>query len=180
MVQNGIPYTRAVTRLISDTPESMGAQSQQGQRTDGIIQKEMNRHRERGIDYGRAATLSVDTDRVPVCQAESLRTQNIEKQVSFEDKESKDDGSQDTTVKVKEELRIWSLNVRSIATEPKLKELEQEAERSKSGILLLQETWRKETAEQIKIGNWTLYGTGNAVKPNGELDGGACTQQHPD
>ena len=124
LVQNGIPYSRAVTRLISDTPEGMGAQSQQGQRGDSIIQNEMTRHRERGIDYGRAATLSVDTDRVPVCQAASLRTQNTEKRVRFEDKEKEDARTQDETHRAKEELRIWSLNVRSIATEGKLIELE--------------------------------------------------------
>ena len=171
MVRNGIPYMRAVTRLISDTPESMGAQRQQGQRTDGIIQREMSRHRDHGIEYGRAATLSVDTDRVPVCQAENFRTQEVKKRVRFEDKESKVEGDQETTGRIKEELRIWSLNVRSIGTEHKLIELQQEAERSKSGILLLQETWRRETAEQIKVGSWTLYGTGNADKPKGNGTG---------
>ena len=132
MVQNGIPYMRAVTRLISDTPESMGAQSQQGQRTDGIIQKEMSRHRDHGIEYGRAATLSVDTDRVPVCQAENFRTQEGKKRVSFEDRESKVEGDRETTGRIKEELRIWSLNVRSIGTEHKLKELHQEAEQDRN------------------------------------------------
>jgi exonuclease III len=91
--------------------------------------------------------------------------------VRFEVNEVKEEGPKDEPNKAKEELHIWSLNVRSIATESKLKELEQEAERSKNGILLLQETWRKETAEQIKIGNWTFYGTGNAVKPKGNGTG---------
>ena len=46
-------------------------QSQQGDRSDGIIQRETTRLREQGVDYGRAATLSVDSDRVPVCQVTS-------------------------------------------------------------------------------------------------------------
>ena len=146
---------------------------------DSIIQKEMTRHRERGIDYGRAATLSVDTDRVPVCQAASLRTQNTEKRVRSEDREKEDVRAQDETHRPKEELRIWSLNVRSIATEAKLKELEQEAERSKSGILLLQETWRKETAEQIKRKLDTVRNR-KRLKTKGEWDGGVCSQQYPD
>jgi hypothetical protein len=49
-----------------------------GHRRNGIIQSEMTRHRERGVDYGRAATLSVDSDRVPVCQAANLRAENTE------------------------------------------------------------------------------------------------------
>ena len=78
---------------------------------------------------------------------------------------------EDDAQKGREELRIWSLNVRSIATEAKLKELEQEAEGCKSGVLLVQETWRKDSTEQIKIGDWIFYGTGNAGKPKGNGTG---------
>ena len=51
-----------------DTPNKIEKQSQQGGRDDGIIQREMTRLREQGIQYGRAATLSVDSDRLPTCQ----------------------------------------------------------------------------------------------------------------
>ena len=70
-----------------------------------------------------------------------------------------------------EELRIWSLNVRSIANEGKLKELEQESKLCPRGILLLQETWRRDPAERLDIGEWIFYGTGNANKPKGNGTG---------
>ena len=81
------------------------------------------------------------------------------------------DEQDSTTQKVREELKIWSLNVRGISSEARLKELEQEAEGCKSGVLLVQETWRRNTAERINIGNWIFYGTGNAEKPRGNGTG---------
>ena len=72
---------------------------------------------------------------------------------------------------IKKELRIWSLSVRSIANEIKLKELEQESQNCPKGILLIQETWRRDPAERLNIGEWIFYGTGNAIKPKGNGTG---------
>ena len=69
LIKSGLPYSWAITRLMSDTPiQNRKKQSQQGGRGDGIIEREMTRLREQGIQYGRAATLSVDSDRLPTCQ----------------------------------------------------------------------------------------------------------------
>ena len=158
LMNSGLPNSRAITRLVSDTPNSIERQSQQGGRRDGIIQREMIRLREQGVGYGKAATLSVESDRMPTCQVKSHQA------VTVEENES-------ATQKEREELKIWSLNVRGISSEARLKELEQEAEGCKSGVLLVQETWRRDTAERINIGNWIFYGTGNAEKPRGNGTG---------
>ena len=52
-----------------------------------------------------------------------------------------------------------------------MKELEQEANLSGKGILLIQETWRPEQKERINIGKWTFFGTGNAENPRGNGTG---------
>ena len=81
LIKSGLPYARAVTRLMSDTPPQILKRSQQGERGDGIIQREMTRLREQGIQYGRAATLSVDSNRLPACQIKTT----VNKQEKVED-----------------------------------------------------------------------------------------------
>ncbi len=58
-----------------------------------------------------------------------------------------------------------------MSTKESLDELEQEAELSGKGILLVQETWRPEATERISIGKWTFFGTGNKDKPRGNGTG---------
>ena len=103
--------------------------------------------------------MSVESDRLPICQSKQLPTIQEERPSGG----NANDGA--------EELRLWSLNVRSISTEAKLKELEQDASQSRSGILLVQETWRNCAAERISIGNWVFYGTGDVQKPKGNGTG---------
>ena len=79
LVKSGLPYARAVTRLMSDTPVHIKLRSEQGRRPDGIIKNEMTRLREEGMPYGRAATLSVDSDRIPTCQARNTKDKQEEK-----------------------------------------------------------------------------------------------------
>ena len=58
-----------------------------------------------------------------------------------------------------------------MSTKVRLEELEQEAELSGRGILLIQETWRPEHKERINIGKWTFFGTGNTENPRGNGTG---------
>ncbi len=53
------------------------------------------------------------------------------------------------------------MSFRGMSTRESLDELEQDAELSEKGILLVQETWRPEATERLSIGKWTFYGTGN-------------------
>ncbi len=46
-------------------------------------------------------------------------------------------------------------------------ELEHEAASGGKGILLLQETWRKEETERLDIGSWVFYGSGKKDSPMG-------------
>ncbi len=71
----------------------------------------------------------------------------------------------------KKGTELWSLNVRGMSTKESLEELEQEAELSGKGILLVQETWRPEHEERIIIGKWTFFGTGNKERPRGNGTG---------
>ena len=64
---------------MSDTPVHIKLRSEQGRRPDGIIKNEMTRLREEGMPYGRAATLSVDSDRIPTCQARNTRDKQKQK-----------------------------------------------------------------------------------------------------
>ncbi len=64
-------------------------------------------------------------------------------------------------------LNIWSLNVRSLNTESRIQELEEEAKGNEKGILLIQETWRNQARERLNIGSWKLYGTGCTTRPRG-------------
>ena len=106
------------------------------------------------MQYGRAATLSVDSDRLPTCQVNARKKIGQEAEVksgeSERDNKAASEQEEKTPEGNKEELRIWSLNVRSIANEIKLKELEQEAKKCAKGILLVQETWRRDPAERIR------------------------------
>ena len=59
-MRNGLPYSRAATRLTSDVPEGIGRLGRQGEGHRGILQKEMDRIQQQGIGYARAATMSVE------------------------------------------------------------------------------------------------------------------------
>ena len=58
-----------------------------------------------------------------------------------------------------------------MSTKESLEELEQEAELSGKGILLIQETWRPEHKERVNLGRWTFFGTGNKENPRGNGTG---------
>ena len=111
------------------------------------------------MDYARAATRSVASDRMPICMTTKGWSSKAEPAQENEDNKGRD------------EIIIWSLNVRGISSEAQLKELEQESLRCKQGILLLQETWRSEMTEKLNIGDWVFYGTGNKDKPRGNGTG---------
>ena len=115
LTQNGIPYARAATRIVSDTPISIARQTHGAGSGDGIIQQEMTRLTRQGMAYARAATRSVASDRLPICMTTKGRDSQMEP--TKESKEDRDRG----------EIAIWSLNVRGMSSEARLKELEQEA-----------------------------------------------------
>ena len=69
------------------------------------------------------------------------------------------------------EITIFILNVRGMSREARLKELEQEAHGCKRGILLIQETWRPETAEKLNIGDRRFCGLGTRENPRGNGTG---------
>ena len=66
---------------------------------------------------------------------------------------------------------MWSLNVRGLSTEARILELEKEASTNEKGILLIQETWRKEETERLSIGSWIFYGPGSQKCPRGNGTG---------
>ena len=107
------------------------------------------------MDYARAVTRSVASDRMPICMTTKGRSSKAKPAQENEDNKGRG------------EIGIWSLNVRGISSEARLKELERESPGCKQGILLLQETWRSETTEKLNIGDWIFYGTGNRDKPRG-------------
>ena len=102
----------------------------------------------RGRNFARAATRVVASDRMPICMT------RIDQQSQTEPTQKNED------YKGRDGIRIWSLNVRGISSEARLKELDQESLGSKQGMLLIQETWRMEETERLDIGNWIFYGTG--------------------
>ena len=110
------------------------------------------------MSYARAATRSVASDRLPVCMERTPTTEVDETMNRNPNGERKG-------------TEIWSLNVRGMSTKGRVEELEQEANLSGKGILLIQETWRPEQKERINIGKWTFFGTGNAENPRGNGTG---------
>ena len=110
------------------------------------------------MSYSRAATRSVASDRLPVCMTRPVPTAETERG----QRGTRDEGKG---------IEMWSLNVRGMSTEESLDELEQEAELSSTGILLIQETWRPEAKERINIGKWTFFGTGSKERPRGNRTG---------
>ena len=90
----------------------------------------MTRLREQGIQYGRAATLSVDSDRLTTCQVNFHQEsrQEVAQEADQEVNGDENDTLQEviieekeiTTRKAKKELEIWPLNVRGISSEARL------------------------------------------------------------
>ena len=116
LIQNGIPYARAATGIASDTPISFARQNQGAASSDGIIQQGMIRLIRQGMTYARAAIRCVASDRMPICM--TAKDRDIQAEPTRESKEDRD----------REEVKIWSLNVRGMSSEARLKELEQEAQ----------------------------------------------------
>ena len=94
----------------------LATQNQGAASSDGIIQQGMTRLTGQGMAYARAATRCVASDRMPICMTAKDRGSPAEPM-----RESKED-------KAREEITIWSLNVRGMSGEARLKELEQEAQ----------------------------------------------------
>ena len=67
LIGNGLRYTRAATRVASDTPIGIATRAQTAQNTPSHIQQNMARLRGDGWSYARAATRSVASDRIPIC-----------------------------------------------------------------------------------------------------------------
>ena len=158
VIGNGLQYSRAITRIASDTPISITTRSQAAENAPRHIQQDMERLVGEGMSYSRAATRAVASDRLPVCMERLAPTAETE----AVQRSTRDEG---------EGIEMWSLNVRGMSTKESLDELEQEAELSSTGILLIQETWRPETKERINIGKWTFFGTGNKERPRGNGTG---------
>ena len=132
LINNGVPFTRAATRIASDVPDHIRNFNQDNTVSSQHIQQELARLTANGMQYSRAATRAVASDRIPICM--NIPGQDTDGKV----------GRDLTRNGAKEGLKIWSLNVRSINTEDRIKELEQEAGLCEKGILLIQETWRKQ------------------------------------
>ncbi len=164
LINNGLHYSRAITRVASDTPVSIATRVQTTQNTPRHIQHEMERLTGEGWSYSRAATRSVASDRLPVCMERPPTTSEAE--TMNQNPHEEDKGTE-----------LWSLNVRGMSTKESLEELEQEAELSGKGILLIQETWRPEHKERVNIGKWTFFGTGNKERPRGMEQGYWYTSQ---
>jgi hypothetical protein len=155
LINNGLQYSRAITRVTSDTPISIATRIQATENAQRHIQHDMERLTGEGWSYSRAATRAVASDRLPVCMERLPPTPEAE--VTNQNPHKEEKGTE-----------MWSLNVRGMSTKESLEELEQEAELSGNGILLIQETWRPEHKERINIGKWTFFGTGNKERPMGE------------
>jgi hypothetical protein len=67
LIGNGLQYSRAATRVASDTPMGIATRAQTAQNTPSHIRQNMARLRGDGWSYSRAATRSVASDRIPVC-----------------------------------------------------------------------------------------------------------------
>jgi hypothetical protein len=74
LINNGLQYSRAITRVASDTPISIATRAQTAQNTPRHIQQEMERLTGEGWNYSRAATRSVASDRLPVCMERTPTT----------------------------------------------------------------------------------------------------------
>ena len=132
LINNGVPYSRAATRIATDVPDHIRNFNQDNAASSQNMRQEMTRLTGQGMQYSRAATRLVSSDRLPVCMISP--GQDTDATVETEPSPSG----------AKEGIKLWSLNARSINTEERIKELELEASLCEKCILLIQETLRKQ------------------------------------
>ncbi len=115
------------------------------------------------MQYARAATRLVASDRLPICMTEPIQNNDTE--------EVQNKG----TTEGEGGIKLWSLNVRGVSTKESLDELEQEAGGMRTRLIIGTGTWRLEATEKLNIGNWTFYRTGNNETPGETGQGSWCT-----
>jgi hypothetical protein len=157
LIENGLQFYRAATRVASDTPMSM-MRSRPVTILTNLIQHGMARLLGSGVHYSRAASMVVTGDRLPCCMT-----------VPNPDEWEAEPAQDPTRVQDPEGINIWPLSVRGISTKERLEEHERRA--GERGILLLQETWRPTSSERLQIGEWIYYGTGRTDTPRGNGTG---------
>ena len=67
LINNGVPFTRAATRIASGVPDHTRNFNQDNAVSSQHIQQEMARLTANGMQYSRAATRAVASDRIPIC-----------------------------------------------------------------------------------------------------------------